>query len=103
MAARSRSVIAIDCNIFLGEVAGEHAVASAAHAERHLEPDDLLLHRRGHFGLVVVGIAHALVGDPDAVEPDRQTVAVGGLAGLAYRHDDAAPIGVLAGDRGLHQ
>ena len=25
------------------------------------------------------------------------------LAGLADRHDDAAPIGVLAGDRGLHQ
>jgi hypothetical protein len=33
----------------------------------------------------------------------RQPVAVGGLAGLADRHDDAAPIGVLAGDRGLHQ
>ncbi len=36
-------------------------------------------------------------------EADRQQVALGGLAGLAHRHDDAAPIGVLAGDRGLHQ
>ena len=41
--------------------------------------------------------------DADAAEPDRQLVAVGGLAGLADRHHDAAPIGVLAGDRGLHQ
>ena len=32
-----------------------------------------------------------------------ELVAVGGLAGLADRHHHAAPIGVLAGDRGLHQ
>ena len=36
-------------------------------------------------------------------EPDRQPVAVGRLAGLADGHDDAAPIGVLAGDRRLDQ
>ena len=45
----------------------------------------------------------ALGGDPDAADRDRQPVAVGLLAGLADRHDDAAPIGVARGDRGLDQ
>ena len=43
------------------------------------------------------------MGDTDVAEPDRQQVAVGRLAGLADRHDHAAPIGVLAGDRRLDQ
>src|SRR3546814_6204045 len=36
-------------------------------------------------------------------EADRKAVAVGGFAGLAHRHHDAAPVRVLARDRGLHQ
>ena len=37
--ARSRAVIAIDRDIFFGEVAGQHAVATLAEAERHLDLD----------------------------------------------------------------
>src|SRR3979409_1585365 len=40
--------------------------------------------------------------DPSA-SSEAWRVAVGGLAGLADRHHHAAPIGVLPGDRGLHQ
>src|SRR5205085_9553200 len=41
--------------------------------------------------------------DLDAADRDRQPVAVGLLAGLADRHDDAAPIGVPGRDRGLDE
>ena len=36
--------------------------------------------------------------DADVAEIDVELVALGLLAGLADRHDDAAPIGVLAGE-----
>ena len=62
-----------------------------------------LLHVGRDRRLVIGRIARALVRDADAAEPDRQPVAVGRLAGLADRHHDAAPIGVLAGDRRLDQ
>ncbi len=100
---RLRPVVAVDRDIFLGEIAGQHAVAALAETERDLDLDLRVLHRRGYFRLVVGRIARAALGDADAVERDRQLVAVGGLAGLADRHHHAAPIGVLAGDRGLHQ
>ena len=99
----SRPVIAVDRHIFLGEIAGEHAVAPGPDPERYLQFDDLLLHLGRDVGFVIGRIAHALVGDPDAVEPDRQQVAVGRFARLSDRHDDAAPIGVFAGDCGFHQ
>src|SRR5882724_7407470 len=100
---RSRPVIAVDRNVFLGEVAGQHAVAAFAEAEPDLDLDLRVLHRPRYFRLVIGRIARATAGDADAVERDRELVAVGGLAGLADRHHHAAPIGILAGDRGLHQ
>ena len=36
-------------------------------------------------------------------DPDRDLVAVGGLAGLADRHDETTPVGVLGGKCRLHQ
>src|SRR5205823_5651865 len=62
----SRPVIAIDRDIFLGEVAGQHAVAAAAEAERDSDPDLRALHRRRDFGFVIGRIARATAGDPDA-------------------------------------
>ena len=52
-----RSIIAVDGDIFLGEVAGEHAVAAAAEAERHPEADLGLLHHGGNLGFVVGRVA----------------------------------------------
>ena len=43
------------------------------------------------------------MGDADLAEADVELVALGLLAGLADRHHDAAPIGVLAGAGGLDQ
>jgi hypothetical protein len=45
----------------------------------------------------------ALGSDRDAADRDLQAIAIGLLAGLADRHDDAAPIGVARRDRGLDQ
>ena len=58
---------------------------------------------RGDRRLVVIGQRQAFARAPDAAEADRELVAVGRLAGLADGHDHAAPVGVLAGDRGLDQ
>ena len=68
-----------------------------------LNDDLLLLHVGRGRGLVVGGIAQALMGDADVAEIDVELVALGLLAGLADRHHDAAPVGVLAGAGGLHQ
>src|ERR1700745_1642739 len=56
---RSRPVVAVDRDIFLGEVAGQHAVLALAQAQRHLDLDLWLLHRLGNLGLVVGRIARA--------------------------------------------
>src|SRR5262249_34947279 len=98
-----RTVVAVDGDVLLGEVAGQDAVPAAAETDRHLELDLRVLHRLRDLGLVVRGMARALVRAADAAEPDRELIAVGGLAGLADRHYHAAPIGILAGDRGFHQ
>src|SRR5688500_6807293 len=91
-----RAVVTIDGDVFLGEIAGQYAVLAAAEAERDLERALRALHRLRHPGFVVRWIARAFVGDADAAEPDRELVAVGGLAGLADRHHHAAPVGILA-------
>src|SRR6516162_363310 len=94
----SRPIISVDGDVLFGEIAGQHAVAALAETERDFHGDFRLFHRRGNRRLVIGRIARSLVGDTDPVEPDRQAVAVGGLAGLANGHHYAAPIGVLAGD-----
>ena len=101
--ALSRPIVAVDGDIFLGEVAGQHSVAALAETERDFQRDFRLPHARRYGGFVISRIARALVSNADTVEPDRQPIAVGRLAGLADRHHHPAPIGVLAGDRGLHQ
>src|SRR6202007_286366 len=70
MTPNLRPVVAVDRDIFLGEVAGQHAVAALAQPERDLDLDLRRLHRLRHFRLVVGGIARALIGDADAVERD---------------------------------
>src|SRR5207342_2196498 len=94
---RSRAIVAVDRNVFLGEIAGQHAVGAAAKTDLDLEGYSRALHRLRHHALVIGRVARAFVRHADAVEPDRELVAVGWLSGLANRHDDAAPIGVLAG------
>src|SRR5437660_11953395 len=87
----STAVVAIDRDVFLREVASQHPVAPLAEPERDLERDLLLLHRRGDLRLIIGAVARALVGDANAAKPDRELVAIGGLAGFADGHDHAAP------------
>src|SRR5260221_13032480 len=67
-AKNSRAVIAVDRDIFLGEVAGQHAVAALAEPKRNLDLDSRVLHHFGYLSLVVGRIARATFGDADAVE-----------------------------------
>src|SRR5205085_353183 len=55
------------------------------------------------LGLAIGGIAHAFPGDRHPADRDLELVAHGLLARFADRHDDPAPIGILAGDRRLDQ
>jgi hypothetical protein len=58
---------------------------------------------RGDGRFVIALDRIAIGGDGDAAEADREPVAVRRFARLADRHDDAAPVGVLARDGGLDQ
>src|SRR5699024_6993716 len=99
----SAAIVAVDRDVLFRQVAGPHRGGAAPEAE--VDPDGNIgfAHDGGGGGLGIVGVARALPGDADVAEPDRQPVALGGLPGLADGHDDAAPVGVLAGDGGLHQ
>src|SRR5262249_13639051 len=100
---RSRTIAAVDVDVAVRQIAGPHGGAPAADAEIDVDHDvgalDVLDDRR----LVVVGHDLAVVGDADAADGGPALVAVVALAGLADRHDDAAPVGVFACDRGLDQ
>src|SRR5262249_28808957 len=101
--AHSRPIIAFDRDLLLCEIAGQNAVAALAQPGADRDRALGLFHCSQTVHLAVGRIARALGGPADAVEGDRTLVAVGGLPGLADRHYDAAPIGVLARDRGLYQ
>src|SRR3954454_12388119 len=103
MPAILRSVVPVDRDVFLGEIAGQYAIAALAHSERDADLNFWVLHRSRHFGFIVGRSARASAGDANAVERNRELVSVGGFAGLADRHHHPAPIGVLSRDRGFYQ
>src|SRR5690606_974609 len=96
MPRASRTVVAVDGDIFLRQVAGPHRRLATAEAEIDPDGDLVPLHVGGGGGLVIGGIARAFVGHADVAEEDGEPVALGRLARLADGHDDAAPVGVLA-------
>ena len=87
----------------MGQVAGPHGGLAAPDADIDRDADVLPLHVPGDRRLVIVRHHLAAAGDFDAADPDPERVPVRFLAGLADRHDDTAPIGVLAGDGRLDQ
>src|SRR5688572_9755345 len=89
----SASIIAVDRDILLGEVAGPYRRPAAAEPDIDAYADPLLFHVRGYLGFRIGRVALAAVRQAVVAEPDRQAVAVGRLAGLADRHHDAPPIG----------
>src|SRR6185437_6799667 len=76
---------------------------AAAHADIDADLQLLLLHVGAHLRLVVGGRDEAVLGGPEVAEPHAHGVAIDRLVGAADRHDDAAPVGVLAGEGGLDQ
>src|SRR6185436_12892748 len=99
----SGSVVGIDLDITMGQVAGPDPRAALAHADVDGDADVPALDVGGDRRFVVAGAALAPFGDGDAADLDAELVTVSLLAGLADRHDDAAPVRVLAGYRGLDQ
>src|SRR5689334_7344051 len=95
----STPVVGIDLDVAMGEVAGPDPRLAAADSDIDLDLDIAALDVLGDRRLVILRDALALSGDQHAADLDGELVAIGLLAGLADRHDDAAPIGVLAGDR----
>ena len=98
------SVVGVDGDVFGGEVAGPDRRAALAEAEIDADARARCSSCRRR---------PPLPNRPGRARPRRrrdaspnqidEAVAVGRLAGLADRHHDAAPIGVLAGERRLHQ
>src|SRR5262249_30983484 len=102
-ATPSAAIVGVDGNVAVGQVAGPHGGAALAHADVDGDVDLAALHVAGERRLVGVGPARAGAGDDVGTVGDRQAVAVGLLASLADGGDDAAPVGVLAGDGGLDE
>src|SRR5690625_4120130 len=99
----SRAIIRIDADISMRQIAGPDGGAPLANADidRDFELRPLHVSRARLFR--VAGSDPALFGDQNITKADGQQVAIRLLAGFADGHDDAAPIGVLAGKRGLDQ
>src|SRR3954470_16758115 len=89
--ALSRTVAAVDVDVAVRQVAGPHGGPAAADAEVDVDHHVGALDVLGDGGLVIVRHDLAAVGDLHAADRDAQLVAIGALAGLADRHDDAAP------------
>ena len=85
------------------QVAGPDGGAAIAQPQIDANLYLLPLEMRGDRRFVIAFYRQAPGGDLRGAEADRQRVAVGGFARLADGSDDAAPIGVFAGDRGLDQ
>src|SRR6188474_3633693 len=92
----SAAIVRVDRDVVVGEVAGPDRGAGRADADIGADDDLAALHIGRNRILHVLGGTLAVAGDDVRAEPDREPVAVGGFAGLSYRHDDAAPVGVLA-------
>src|SRR5712691_11527201 len=101
--AASASIATIDIDIAVGQIAGPHRRPAASDTDVDNDADIAAFHMLGDRTLVIPGHRAALLRDLDAADRDRQAVAVGLLAGLADRHDDAAPIRIARGERGLDQ
>ena len=82
----------------MGEITGPDLGLAPPHAHIGFNHDLPPLHVGHDLGFLVIGIAHAIFRNLDAANANAQLVANGLFTGLANGHDDAAPIGVLAGD-----
>src|ERR1700730_466716 len=101
--AGSAAVAAVDVDVAMRQVAGPYGGMAGAEPEIDRDMDLAPVHVLADRPLAIARHRAALGGDLDDADRDRQAVALGLLAGLADRHDDAAPIGVARGDRGLDQ
>src|SRR5262249_16563827 len=78
-----RPIVAIDDDVFLRQVASQDSIATLTQSQRHFEADFRFFHHRTYARFVIGRIASAFVGDTNAAEPYRESVAVGWFAGLA--------------------
>src|ERR1700752_2441969 len=99
----SAPIVGVDVDVAVGEIAGPYPRLALADADVDGDGDVAALDVLGDRRLVVVRTPLPLLGDGHAADADAQAVSVGLLAGLADGHDDASPVGIAAGDRGLDQ
>src|SRR4029079_6998456 len=98
-----RAIVAVDGDVFFGEIAGENAIAAFAQPECNFQADFGFLHCLAHGRFIIAWIACALMRDADAAKTDRYLVPVRRLTRFTDGHHDTAPVCVFAGDRGLDQ
>src|SRR3954470_24143611 len=99
----SGPVVGIDVDVTVGEIAGPHRGLAGPSAYHYPDRDLPARPVGGHWSLVEIGHGGTVARDLMAAEGDAEPAHLHGLAGLADGHDDAAPICVAAGDRGLDQ
>src|SRR6476660_1789923 len=100
----STAITAIDVDVAVREVASPDArLAPLAQSEIDGDLNFSALDRLRRRGFVVLGSTFALFRDNMIAEGNSEFVAIGGFARFAHRHDDTAPVGILACDCGFHQ
>jgi TDG/mug DNA glycosylase family protein len=99
----SAPIAAVDIDVAVRQIAGPDRGLATADAEIDRDHDVAPLHMFRYRRLVIIRHRAAVFGDADAADGDGEAVAVGFLPGLAHGHDDAPPIGVTGGERGLDE
>ena len=96
-------IAAVDIDIAVGQIACIDSGTALAEPDIDADRKLFAFHITGCGLLGVIGRAFSVAGKDVLAEGNRELVAVGRLAGLAHCHDNASPIGVLAGNRGFDE
>mmetsp|Transcript_22687 Transcript_22687/g.37293 ORF Transcript_22687/g.37293 Transcript_22687/m.37293 type:complete len:221 (+) Transcript_22687:584-1246(+) len=99
----SRPIIRVYVDISVGQIAGPNGHLSGPHPNIRADANVVGFHMLRRLLFRVVRADPSLVRDQSVAKPDRQCVSIRWCAGLANRHHDPAPVGVLTRDRGFDE
>ena len=86
----------------MGQIAGPNRRLAFANSDIDVNFDVAATHVSGHWCFVVVRKGLAVLSNLNPANGNRQFIAICALTGLAYGHDNSAPICVFSGNSGFY-